>query len=485
VDRFVHDKLRNLRITPSGIASDEVFLRRAYIDIVGMLPNPQDLKNFLADKDPDKRRKIIDILLERDEFVDLWALKWSELLQIRTPQNLNNGYKSAFAYYKWLHNELKQSVPMNEIARKLITASGSSIENAAANYYTFEQDPMKLAEDTAQAFFGIRIQCAQCHNHPFDRWTMDDYRGFVAFFTQVGRKEGEDPRERIIFNTGGGESRHPVGNRVVKPKFLGGIEPELAGQDRREVLGDWVADPANPYFARHISNLIWAQYMGRGIVEPVDDVRISNPSVNPELLDALAQKLVEYNFDLRRIVRDICNSRTYQLSTRANETNALDDRNFAKASIRRMRAEVLLDTITQVTETKDKYRGLPMGARAVEIADGKTTNYFLTTFGRADRETICSREEVGPTLSQALHLLNGDTIEGKIAAGGVIRRLTAADLGPREVVEDLYLRTFSRRPTEEELLKLEPHWGVTEERPKVYHDVFWALLNAKEFMFNH
>jgi hypothetical protein len=485
VDRFVHDKLRNLRITPSGIASDEVFLRRAYIDIVGMLPNPQDLKNFLADKDPDKRRKIIDILLERDEFVDLWALKWSELLQIRTPQNLNNGYKSAFAYYKWLHNELKQSVPMNEIARKLITASGSSIENAAANYYTFEQDPMKLAEDTAQAFFGIRIQCAQCHNHPFDRWTMDDYRGFVAFFTQVGRKEGEDPRERIIFNTGGGESRHPVGNRVVKPKFLGGIEPELAGRDRREVLGDWVADAANPYFARHISNLIWAQYMGRGIVEPVDDVRISNPSVNPELLDALAQKLVEYNFDLRRIVRDICNSRTYQLSTRANETNALDDRNFAKASIRRMRAEVLLDTITQVTETKDKYRGLPMGARAVEIADGKTTNYFLTTFGRADRETICSREEVGPTLSQALHLLNGDTIEGKIAAGGVIRRLTAADLGPREVVEDLYLRTFSRRPTEEELLKLEPHWGVTEERPKVYHDVFWALLNAKEFMFNH
>jgi hypothetical protein len=214
-------------------------------------------------------------------------------------------------------------------------------------------------------------------------------------------------------------------------------------------------------------------------------VRISNPASNPELLDALAKKIVEYNYDLRRIVRDICNSRTYQLTTRANESNQLDDRNFAKATIRRMRAEVMLDCITQVTETKDKYKGLPTGARAVEIADGKTSNYFLTTFGRATREVICSREEVGPTLSQALHLLNGNTIDDKIQQGGVVKKLISLNKTPREIAQELYVRCFGRQPTEEELIKLEPHWGVTEQQPAVFSDVFWALLNAKEFMFNH
>jgi hypothetical protein len=314
---------------------------------------------------------------------------------------------------------------------------------------------------------------------------MDDYRGFVAFFTQVARKNGEDPRERIVYNRGEGESRHPVGDRIVPPKFLGGEEPDCKGKDRRQVLADWVASPENPYFAHHIANLIWGQYMGRGIVEPVDDVRISNPASNPELLDALAKKIIEYNYDLRRIVRDVCTSRTYQLTTRPNESNALDDRNFAKATIRRMRSEVLLDCITEVTDTKDKYRGLPTGARAVEIADGRTSNYFLTTFGRKDRETICSREEVGPTLSQALHLINGDTVEQKIAQGGVIKKLMSSNKTPAEIVSELYLRCFGREPTPEELVKIEPYWGVTEEQPAVFNDVFWALLNAKEFMFNH
>jgi hypothetical protein len=217
----------------------------------------------------------------------------------------------------------------------------------------------------------------------------------------------------------------------------------------------------------------------------VDDARLSNPPSNPELLDALAAKLVQYNYDLRKIVRDVCTSAAYQRTTRANETNELDDRNFAKATIRRMRAEVMLDCITQVTETQDKFRGLPLGARSVEIADGKTTNYFLTTFGRADRETICAREQVGPTLSQALHMLNGETVEGKITKGGVVQRLLKSNMTPREIASDLFLRTFSRMPTEQELRKLEDHWGVTEEQPKVFTDIFWALLNAKEFMFNH
>ena len=485
IDQLVDQKIRNLRMTPSELCSDETFLRRANIDIVGMLPKSDEVTRFAADPDPQKRAKKIDELLAKPEFVDIWALKWSELLQVRTGQNQNGGYKATLTYYNWLHDELARNVPINQIARTLISANGSNLENPAANYYNLETDPLKLAEDTAQAFFGIRIQCAQCHNHPFDRWTMDDYRGFVAFFTQIARKDGEDPREKIIFNSGGGDSKHPVDNRVVLPKFLGGEAPDTNGKDRRKVLSEWIASPENPYFPRHIANIIWAQYMGRGIVEPVDDVRISNPASNPELLDALAKKIVEYDYDLRKIVRDVCLSRTYQITTRPNETNQLDERNFAHATIRRMRAEVMLDCINQVAETNDKYRGLPLGARAVEVADGKTSNYFLTTFGRKDREGICSREEVGPTLSQALHMLNGDNVEGKISQGGVVKKLMATNKTSREIVQELYLRTFGRQPTEAELVKLEPNWGVTEEQPKVYTDIFWALLNAKEFMFNH
>jgi hypothetical protein len=485
VDVLVHDKLRNLRMVPSELCDDETFLRRAYIDIVGLLPNSDEVTKFAQDQDSQKRSRKVDELLGRKEFVDLWALKWSELLQIRTDNNNQGSYKATLSYYTWLRDQLERNVPINQIARELISANGSNFDNPAANYYQLEQDPLKLAEDTAQAFFGIRIQCAQCHNHPFDRWTMEDYRGFVAFFTQVGRKNGEDPRERIIFDRQSGESKHPVGDRVIPPKFLGGDAPDAKGKDRRALLADWIAAPENPWFPRHIANLIWAQYMGRGIVEPVDDVRISNPPSNPELLDALAKKVTEYNYDLKRLVRDICNSRTYQLTTRPNETNALDDRNFAKATIRRMRAEVMLDCISQVTETKDKFRGLPAGARSVEVADGKTTNYFLTTFGRATRETICSREEVGPTLSQALHLLNGETIEQKISQGGVIPKLIKLNKTPIEITQELFLRCYGREPTDEEMLKLEPHWGVTEQQPAVFHDIFWALLNGKEFMFNH
>ena len=485
VDTLVNAKLDKLRIGPSGISDDETFLRRLTIDITGTLPSADEAKRFVADKNEKKRAAKVDELLQKKEFVDLWALKWSELLQVRTDNNNQGSYKAVLSYYNWIRDQIEKNVPVNEMARQLISASGSNLDNPSANYYQLETDPLKLAEDTAQAFFGARIQCAQCHNHPFDRWSMADYRGFVSFFTQIGRKNGEDPRERIIFNSGGGDAKHPVTGATVPPRFLGEDCGDIAGKDRRQVLADWVASPKNPFFARHVANLIWAQYMGRGIVEPVDDVRLSNPPSNPELIDALAAKLVEYNYDMRKMVRDVCNSAAYQRTTRANETNELDDRNFAKATIRRMRAEVMLDCITQVTETKDKFRGLPLGARSVEIADGKTTSYFLTTFGRADREAICAREQVGPTLSQALHMLNGDTVEGKIAAGGVVQKLMKSSMTPREITADLFLRCFGRNPSEGELRKLEDHWGVTEEQPKVYTDIFWALLNAKEFMFNH
>jgi hypothetical protein len=334
---------------------------------------------------------------------------------------------------------------------------------------------------------GMRIQCAQCHNHPFDRWTQNEYYQFAAFFTQIGRKQGEDPREVIVFNSGGGEVPHPVTKQAMKPKFLGGAEPDVGGKDRRVVLAEWLASPQNPYFARNLGNIVWAHFLGRGIIEPVDDVRISNPAVNPELLEALGQKFTEYNYDFKRLVRDICTSRTYQLSTRTNETNALDTTNFSHAAVRRIRAEVLLDCITQATETKEKFRGLPVGARAVQIANGETSNYFLTTFGRASRETACSCEvKMEPNLGQALHLINGRTTNEKIREGGVIQKMLEAKATPEQVIENLYVRCLSRKPTAEETQKIK---AMLPEKPNeqraVLEDVFWALLNSQEFLFNH
>ena len=334
---------------------------------------------------------------------------------------------------------------------------------------------------------GMRVQCAQCHNHPFDRWTQDDYYGLTAFFAQIGRKQGEDQRETIIFNSGGGETKHPVGGRVMPPKFLGGDRPDVAGKDRRVVMAEWLASPRNPWFATSFANRVWAQFFGVGIVEPVDDFRVSNPASNPELLEELGRRFTASNYDLKALVRDICNSRTYQRSTERNQSNASDDRNFAHANLRRIKAENLLDAISLVTDTKDKFKGLPLGARAVQIADGSTSTYFLTTFGRATRETVCSCEvKMEPTLSQALHLLNGKTVNDKIQAGGVLKTLLAAPGLPEDRIVDLYVRCLSRVPTREELDQLLPLMTAEGVNPEqAFGDLFWALLNSREFLFNH
>ncbi|HTL19063.1 MAG TPA: DUF1553 domain-containing protein, partial [Patescibacteria group bacterium] len=327
---------------------------------------------------------------------------------------------------------------------------------------------------------------AQCHNHPFDRWTMNDYYGFAAFFSQVGRKAGDDPRETVIYDRGDGDVKHPVTHAVMRPKFLGGPAPDIKGETRRQALARWLTSPENPYFARNLANIVWAHFLGRGIIEPVDDGRLSNPAVNSELLDALAGKLVEYKYDLKKLVRDICLSRTYQLSTAPNETNGSDERNFSKAAIRRMRAEVLLDCISEVTETQDKFPGLPRGAKAVEIPDGNSGTYFLTTFGRASRTTVCSCEvKVDPNLSQALHLLNGSTVERKIEQGGVVKKLLGEGEKPEQIIENLYLRCFGRAPTDEEISKLKGLLPKEDKPEQALNDVFWSLLNSKEFVFNH
>jgi hypothetical protein len=484
IDELNYAKLRRLRIQPSDLCSDAEFIRRASLDICGLLPKSEETQQFMADADPAKREKLIDALLARPEFVDMWVMKWSELLQVRSNRLVS--YKATLLYYDWLREQIAGNVPVDEMVQKLLAAEGSTFTNPETNYYQEEQDRLKVAENAAQVFMGMRIQCAQCHNHPFDRWTMDDYYGFAAFFSQIGRKRGDDPRETIVFNSGGGEAKHPVTGQAMQPKFLGGATPDCKGRDRREVLANWLASPENPYFARNLANIVWAHFFGRGIVDEVDDVRVSNPPVNGPLLDALAQHFTEYKYDFKRLVRDICMSRTYQLSAIENDTNDFDETNFSHAALRRIRAEVLLDCISSATETKDKFVGLPLGSRAVQIADGNTRTYFLTTFGRASRESVCACEvKMEPNLGQALHLLNGESVHAKVRNGGVIKRMLEQKRSHDEIIFELYLRCLCRPPTDGEAKALAAQLADDKNPRAALEDVFWALLNSGEFLFNH
>ena len=486
IDELVHDKLHKLRIYPSELCSDEVFLRRVYLDVAGAVPDAETTAKFLKDSNANKRELVIDQLLDRKEFTDMWVMKFAELLQIRTDDNNGVSYKSTLLYFNWIKDRIASNMPMDQIVRELLTAKGGTFVSPATNYYQIERDNLKITENVAQVFMGMRIQCAQCHDHPFDQWTQDDYYSFASFFSQVGRKRGADPRESIIYNRNSGEINHPIHKKPMPPKFLGGETPEIEkGTDRRQVLADWLASPDNPFFARNLANIVWSHFFGQGIIEPVDDVRISNPPSNPELLDKLASQFTEYNYDFKKLVRDVCNSRAYQLSTRTNPSNEDDLRNFARAQLRRMRAEVLLDVISQVTQTKNKFQGLPLGARALQIADGRFSNYFLTTFGRATRETVCSCEVVmEPNMSQALHLLNGDVTNSRINQGKVVQTMLKDGKSPALIIDDLYLRCYSRLPRENEKANLLA--SIDSENPtESLTDIFWALLNSKEFIFNH
>ena len=485
IDTLTHNKLRKLRITPSEVCTDEEYIRRVSLDVIGMLPTVEEYTAFIADTDPKKRDKLVDSLLNRKEFVELWVMKWAELLQIRTINNRVT-YKPMLRYFNWLQDKIASNTPMNVMVQEILAAKGGTFTSPATNYYQAEVDTLKVSENIAQVFMGMRIQCAQCHNHPFDRWTMDDYYSFAAFFAQIGRKRGEDPREQIIYNRGRGEVKHLVTKRDMPPKFLGGAVPDVKGKDRREVLAQWLASPDNPYFATNLANIVWAHFFGRGIIDEVDDVRVSNPAVNQELLTELGKRFTDYNYDFRKLVRDICTSRTYQLSTQTNESNASDHRNFAHAELRRMRSEVALDCIAQVTGTQNKFRGLPQGARAVQIADGNTSTYFLTAFGRASRATPCSCEvKMEPNLSQALHLINGNTSNSNIIKGKLIDKRLSEKKTPAEIITELYIRCFSRKPSEKELAGLVAAVDREKNKKQVLEDIFWSLLNAREFIFNH
>lgn len=486
VDELVDKKLQQLRLVPSGPCTDEEFIRRLTIDITGLLPTEEEVVRFTADAAPDKREALVDQLLERKEFSEIWAMKFAQLLMIKSSNVVSK--KAALLYANWLTDQFARNVPIDEMVHDILTGTGGTFGEPTTNFYEIETDTLKTSENVAQVFMGIRTQCTQCHNHPFDRWTMNDYYGFAAFFAQVGRKQAEDYREKIVFNRFSGETKHPVTSQNVAPKFLGGAEPDTKGKDRREVLADWLVSTENPFFAPSIANRVWAHYMGVGVIDPVDDIRVSNPATNPELLDRLGEKLVEYDYDFRKLVRDICVSRAYSRSSQANESNAHDTRNYAHAVIRRIPAESLLDCLCQVTESPEKFSGLPLGSRAVQIADGAVSNYFLTTFGRSPRATVCEAEATtAPSLSQALHLLNGESVHNKIVRSKVIQKwLNEEKLSPDQILDRIYLSSLSRAPDEAE--RKATHEMLAAEGAKadlVLEDVFWAVLNGREFVFNH
>lgn len=488
IDEAVYARLSKLRMTPAEVCSDDDFVRRVFIDTIGLLPTLAEYEQFQNDTRRDKRARLVDSLLARPEFTDLWTMKWGERLQARSIVSASASHqKATVRYTAWLHRQIENETPMNEVIHRLIAAKGTWIENPETNFYR-ERDPKLLMENMAQLFLGARIQCAQCHNHPFDRWTQNDYYGMVAFFARTQKKSCEDMMDVLVYEAPAGETSHPVTQKQVAPKFLGGALATTADRERRTVLADWLTAPDNRLVARNLANIYWQHFFGVGIIDPVDDARVSNPPSNPKLLDALAARLVAVDFKPRAFIRDILLSRTYQHSSVENETNRADTRNFSHSYPRRLLAEVLWDCLTQATGYFDDgfYFERP-GTRAVQIGDGGITTTFLSTFGRSKRETPCTCEvKSQPTLSQALNLINGTSITHCIERGKNLPAWTAQEKDPQQVIRNLYLTSLSRLPSESETAAftevLRTHKGGTSV---ALQDIFWAVLNSNEFVFNH
>jgi hypothetical protein len=493
IDKFVFAKLKMLSIAPSGVCTDSEFVRRVYLDICGMLPTGEEVKAFLDNKAPDKRAKLIDQLLERPEYADFWTLKWSDVLRSsrKTIQ-----VKGIHTFQSWLHQHITENTSFDEIVRELLTANGSSYTNPPANYYRIARDPTSLAETTAQLFFGIRMQCCKCHNHPFEKWTQDDYYSLAAFFYRV--KQKKDPSfpaanpqtatSEIIFAERTGEVTQPRSGKTMPPRFLGGDVPAIPdGKDRREVFADWLTRADNAFFAKSVVNRIWYHLLGKGIVDPVDDFRDSNPSANDELLDALAKDFVANKFDVKRLIRSIANSRTYQLSAQTTPTNKDDSRYFSHAVTKLMTAEQLLDALCDVTALPEKFAGLPLGTRAIQLPDGEVNHPFLKTFGQPARELACECErESDSNLAQALQLINGPTINEKIRnPNNRLGKLLGAKKTDQEILNELYLTALARAPLPAEVNAALGHVNKAADKRKAWEDVLWALLNTREFLFRH
>ena len=485
VDRFVFSKLDQLKILPSDICSDEEFLRRVYLDVIGLLPTVGEVETFLADTDPNRRASLIDTLLERPEYADLWALRWGDLLRLNKKKVTTAGVHKL---YNWLHAAVRDDMAYDRFVRELLTAGGSTFDNPPANYYRTAADTNDCTETTSQLFLGIRIQCAKCHNHPFERWTQDNYYGIGAFFTRVQRKPSPRNEELVVWAARSGEITQPRTGQQMKPWLpLTGDAEVPPGVDRREVLVDWLTGPDNPFFAKAEVNRTWGYLMGRGIVEPVDDFRASNPSSNDELLDALAEDFIKNGFDRKHVIRTILKSRTYQLSSRKNEFNKDDVKYFSHARTRLLPAEQLLDAICQVTGVEEKYEGLPSGTRATQLPSPDVQNEFLKIFGQPAREMACECERGDESnLSQALQMINGPLVHGKLThAENRLRKRAAEGKSDAEIIHELYLSAFARPPSEEELGVATGHIASQPDRIQALEDVCWAVLNAKEFLFQH
>jgi hypothetical protein len=485
VDKAVYAKLNGMRISPSEVCTDQEFVRRAFLDVIGVLPPPAEVEAFVGDSRPDKRAKLVDKLLTRPEFFDYWTLKFADILRAngRLIQT-----KGTYVFTRWIKAQLEQNTPMDRFVRELLTADGSAFKNPAANYYRISRDPENSVETTAQLFLGVRIQCAKCHNHPFERWTQDDYYGFAAFFSRVRQKKTTQPDDEVIYTAKDGDVRQPRTGQVMKPKALGGpVLDDPKTPDRRTRLAAWLTGPSNPFFAKSLVNRVWFHLIGRGIVEPVDDFRDSNPASNDELLDGLTAEFVAGGFDLKKLIRTVLVSRTYQLSARTNELNADDSLYFSHAYTKLLPAEVLLDAISAVTGTVTPFEGLPKGSRATQLPDGKMDNPFLKTFGRPARELACECErESDSNLSQALQLIGGATVNGKLRDdNGRMAQLAKSDKSPEQITRDLYMVALAREPNATEISAAVKHLTSSADRRQAVEDLGWVLINSKEFLFRH
>lgn len=488
LDEHVARRWRALGLAPSAPCTDAEFLRRAMLDSIGTTPSIDEIDAFLADTSPDKRSRLIDRLLDRPEYVDYWSLKWGDLLRVNTD---TLGAQGMLAFNLWLRDAFRSNKPANRMAEELVTAQGSIYTNGPANYFRVARGPDDLAETTAQVFMGVRLQCAKCHHHPFEAYGQDDYYALAAYFARIATKNSDEfglfGRELVVYTRDTGDVRQPRSGKVMAPRPLN-AEPADHPIDRRRALAEWLIQPDNPWFARNIANRYWAYLLGKGIVNPIDDLRETNPPTNPELLDALAAAFVESGYDFKALLRLILNSGVYQLSSVPTPENRLDALYFTHYPAKRLTAEQLLDAVNLATGTIEKFRQRPAGTRAIALPDTNVPSYFLDTFGRPVRATACECERTAdPTLGQALHLMNGDTINRKLTQsdGRLARMLKDPRLTDETLIQVLYRLTFARPATADEVKRAAAIIAAAPRRDQGAQDLLWGLLNAKEFLFNH
>lgn len=488
VDELIFKKLTRLGVPASAVCDDGVFVRRVTIDLAGRLPTPEETEAFMAETDSLKRDRLIDRLLDSSEYADYFANKWSGVLRNR--RRSGNYVRGTYAFHSWIRDSLYENKPYDRFVREILAASGEMGDNPPVAWYREVQTVEQQVEDAAQLFLGLRIQCARCHHHPFEKWSQRDYYGFSAFFSRVGRKPGTMPEEQRIFHQRGAASAtNPKTGESVPPTGLDSQPSEVRPeQDPRHALADWLSKPENPFFARALVNRYWKHLFGRGIVDPEDDMRVTNPATNPELLAALADHFIKSGFDLKELLRTICRSSTYQLSSEPNDYNLNDKQNFSRYYPKRLTAEVLLDSIDSVTASNTSFSGLPAGTRAVQLPDNGANTYFLTVFGRPEGASACECERSQEAnLAQSLHLLNSAEVQGKLSNGQGRAAQLAQDANRthEQKVTALYIWAFSRQPIPDEMSVALAHIDRNENKQQAYEDILWALINTKEFLFNH